>query len=557
MASSFNHVTYHPLPSSPSSSADMPSTKKDIQLDEEILDDPLPPITPELEIGKATFFVYVLVFCVCVGGFLFGYDTGVISGALAPIQDEFHLDDINTGLVVGATTFGAIFGGFFAGLLSDRFGRKYLVLFASVVFIVGALLLGLARNLTCLLIGRLVVGLGVGVASMIVPVYISEIAPKNIRGRLTTLNTLVITFGQVIAYVINIAFSNVDEGWRYMFGIAGIPALFQLLVMPFLPESPRHLVVTGNEDEAKKVIRRIYGDSVSDAFIENEISHISQDIRTSRAGEFKDFKLPEHYKPLIIACILQAAQQLSGFNAAMYYAATILQMAGFRSNQNATSVAIIVAVTNMVFTIVAVMVIDRVGRRRMLITTIVGLIAGLITLGVTFGVQQGFVPEQDSCSGYASHCARCVIDKSCGWSSSQDTCVALKGHDLGDILATPSGCPPRGNDNAITGILITALIVYVASYALGLGYAPWLIQSEIFTTAIRGKANGISTAVNWICNLIISTTFPLMTNAMTTGGTYFFYAGISFILYILIYFLVPETANKSLEEVHQDFMKKR
>ncbi|CAO3594897.1 unnamed protein product [Absidia cylindrospora] len=510
----------------------MASTKKESQL-EEILDNPLPSLSLEQETGEATFFVYVLVFCVCVGGFLFGYDTG------------------------GATTFGAIFGGFFAGLFSDKFGRKLLILFASVVFIAGALLLALAPNMACLIVGRLVVGLGVGVASMIVPVFVSEIAPKNIRGRLTTLNTLVITFGQVIAYVINIAFANVDQGWRYMFGIAGIPALFQLVVMPFLPESPRHLVISGKKDQARKVIRKIYGDSVSDAFIDNEITLIADDINISHAGRFKDFKSAEHYKPLIIACILQAAQQLCGFNAAMYYAATILQMAGFRSNQNSTSVAIIVAATNMVFTIVAVMVIDRVGRRRMLISTTMVMIAGLIALGSTFGAQQGFLPKSDTCSGYISHCARCVIDKDCGWSSSQNTCVTLDGHDISDIFASDTGCPPRGNDHAITGVLITALIVYVASYALGLGYAPWLIQSEIFTTSMRGKANGISTAVNWICNFIISTTFLSMTNTMSTGGTYFFYAGLSIILYVLIYMLVPETANRTLEEVHQGFMKSR
>jgi SP family myo-inositol transporter-like MFS transporter 13 len=227
----------------------------------------------------------------------------------------------------------------------------------------------------------------------------------------------------------------------------------------------------------------------------------------------------------------------------MYYAATILQMAGFRSNQDSTSVAIIVAVTNMVFTMVAVLVIDRVGRRRMLVVTILTMIAGLIALGATFGVQQDFMTKQATCGGYATQCARCVVDDKCGWSASQNTCVTQEGHDAADIFASATGCPARGNDKAITGILITALIVYVGSYALGLGYAPWLIQSEIFTTAMRGKANGISTAVNWICNLIISTTFLSMTDAVSAGGTYFFYAGLSLVLYVLIYLLVPEVSK--------------
>ncbi|KAG0183507.1 hypothetical protein DFQ29_002561 [Apophysomyces sp. BC1021] len=322
--------------------------------------------------------------------------------------------------------------------------------------------------------------------------------------------------------------------------------------MPFLPESPRRLIVIGKVDQAKTTLRKIYGSSVSDKFIDKEVSVIQEEIDVSRSSSFKDFLHRDNLKPLIIACVLQAAQQFSGFNTAMYYAATILHMAGFRDNSNSTSVAIIVALTNMVFTAIAVSVIDRAGRRRMLIVTMLTMIAGLIALGATFAAQQGFIPAQPSCSAYASHCSRCVLDERCGWSASQDTCILSTGHE-DDIYQSPTGCPPRGNDSAITGILLTSLIVYVASYALGLGYAPWLIQSEIFSMSLRGKANGISTAVNWICNLIISTTFLSMSDAMTTAGTFWFYAGLSFIFWVLVFFLVPETARKSLEEVNASF----
>ncbi|CAO3610498.1 unnamed protein product [Cunninghamella echinulata] len=491
-----------------------------------------------------------------VGGLLFGYDTGVISGVLKPIQDEFNLSTEEKELVVGALTFGAIFGAIFAGICSDKYGRKLLIVFSSIVFIAGALLMALSPNFACLLVGRLVVGVGVGVASMIVPVFISEIAPKEIRGKLTTLNTLVITFGQVVAYIFNIAFANVHEGWRYMFGVAAIPPLIQLFFIAFLPESPRQLIISGRQEEAKKVIRNIYGNKATDEFIDEEIKNIVNDIAISQSGKFSDFKKVEHYKPLIIACLLQAAQQLSGFNAAMYYAATILRMAGFRSNQDSTTVAIIVSVTNMLFTLVAVLSIDRIGRRKILIISMLVMVAGLISLGATFGAQQGFIPKQNDCEAYSSHCARCVMDDSCGWSISRSVCVTKKYTNPDDIFASPTDCPPRSNDKAITGVLITSLIVYVASYALGLGYNPWLIQSEIFTTSMRGKANGISTAVNWICNLIVSTSFLSLTEAITTGGTYFFYAGLSIVLWIFIYFLVPETANLTLEEIHQGFMTK-
>lgn len=172
-----------------------------------------------------------------------------------------------------------------------------------------------------------------------------------------------------------------------------------------------------------------------------------------------------------LACMLQAAQQFSGFNTAMYYAATILRMAGFRSHQDSTTVAIIVSATNMVFTIVAVIVIDRAGRRRMLIITMLIMAAGLIALGATFAAQQGFITAQSDCSAYTTHCARCVMDDNCGWSISQDKCMPLD--VLGsDLFNSKTGCPARGNDTAITAMLILFLIIYVAGYALGLGYAP-------------------------------------------------------------------------------------
>ncbi|KAI9276419.1 general substrate transporter [Sporodiniella umbellata] len=501
---------------------------------------------------SASLFTYVLVVCVCVGGFLFGYDTGVISGALVLIQEEFHMSSVQKELVVGATTFGAIFGGFFSGLITDKMGRKLLVIVSSLVFIAGAIIMAVARSFGILLLGRIVVGLAVGIASMIVPVYVSELSPKHIRGRLTTLNTLVITFGQVIAYVMNIAFANVTDGWRYMFGIAGIPALFQFCIMPFLPESPRRLIAIGRTDQARKVIRKIYGNRVTENFIEEEIKSIHESYEADHAGSFKDFLSKENSKPLIIACILQAAQQLCGFNAAMYYAATILQMAGFRSNQGSTAVAIIVAATNMVFTMVAIGIIDRFGRRKMLLISMLCTIGGLIALGASFAAQQGFVTQKDSCELYSSHCGRCVLDDRCGWSLNNQ-CVLLESIDPSQILQTTSGCPYGPRDQAITGVLLTFLIIYVGSYALGLGYIPWLAQSEMFSSSMRGKANGIATAVNWICNLIITTAFLSMTESMTTAGTFWFYAGFSIILWIALFRMMPETSGKSLEEIRSLF----
>jgi SP family myo-inositol transporter-like MFS transporter 13 len=237
--------------------------------------------------------------------------------------------------------------------------------------------------------------------------------------------------------------------------------------------------------------------------------------------------------------MLQAAQQLSGFNTAMYYAATILQMAGFKDHRNSTMVALIVAVTNMVFTMIAVAIIDKSGRRRILIVTMLSMIISLCVLGGSFAVQQqGFIPKQTNCEQYAQHCSRCLLDDRCDWSMEQNTCLQLGGNMTeSDIGST---CPENPTDGIITFVLLFSLTAYVASYALGLGYVPWIIQSELFTLSLRGKANGIATATNWICNLMVSSTFLSLTNALSAAGTFWLYAMISIILWLGLIRWLPE-----------------
>lgn len=237
--------------------------------------------------------------------------------------------------------------------------------------------------------------------------------------------------------------------------------------------------------------------------------------------------------------MLQAAQQLSGFNTAMYYAATILQMAGFKDHKNSTLVALIVAITNMVFTMIAVIIIDKSGRRRILIVTMLLMIISLFVLGGSFAVQQeGFIPKQNSCDLYVHHCSRCLLDERCGWSMEQNTCLEL-GSNMTE-LNIGLECPLKRTDGIITFVLLFSLTSYVASYALGLGYVPWIIQSELFTLSLRGKANGIATATNWICNLMVASTFLSMTNALSTAGTFWLYTLISIILWLSIIRWLPE-----------------
>ncbi|KAI8337778.1 general substrate transporter [Blakeslea trispora] len=511
-------------------------------------------LLPNSNIEQKTTYVYFLVFSVCLSGFLFGYDTGVISGALQPLEKDFSMSVHQKEWIVGGTTMGAVIGGFLAGLCSDRLGRKPLVLSAAVVFIFGSALLSMATQYLALLLGRLIVGFGVGIASMIVPVYISEIAPKSFRGQLATLNTLVVTIGQVSAYIVNILYSDTSSGWRYMFGLGALPALIQLCLLPFLPESPRHNVVYHQLDAAKETFRKIYGTSVSNEFIENEIRTIEKDRLQSDQSTYRVlFSNKQNRKPLLIACLLQAAQQLSGFNTAMYYAATILQMAGFRDHRNSTSVALVVAVTNMVFTLLAVRLIDKTGRRQILLSTMICMILSLLVLGVAFAIQQhGLIPQKPYCLDYGSNCARCLLDSRCEWANEGQSCID---HRSIQLFATVDTCPSQSWDGLVTTILLISLTSFVASYALGLGYVPWIVQSELFSFSIRGKANGVATATNWLCNLLVASTFLSITNAISAAGTFWLYASISTVLWVNIYRYLPETSGKSLEDISALFAK--
>ncbi|KAG1380579.1 hypothetical protein G6F61_003926 [Rhizopus arrhizus] len=385
----------------------------------------------EEELGQSeeglTSFVYTLVLSVCLGGFLFGYDTGVISGALSPLEKDFVMSIQQKEFIVGGTTFGAIFGGLSAGYP--------LVLCASIIFTLGSAMLAFAHSYNILLLGRLIVGVGVGVASMIIPVYIGEVAPKKFRGRLSTLNTLAVTFGQVTAYVINLVFSRTEGGWRYMFGLGALPAILQLIIMPFMPESPRRMIFVSEIEAAKHTLRRIYGYSVSEEFICQEVEAIQEDMQNTNLGTYHDFLKPENFKPLIIACMLQAAQQLSGFNTVMYYAATILKMANF---EDPTAVALVVAVVNMMFTIIAIFIIDKAGRRHILIVTMLFMILSLLALGGSFAIQQD-------------------------WSDSKNNCI----REDGQYAASTQECH-NNQSTIISTMLLISLTSYVASYALGL-----------------------------------------------------------------------------------------
>ncbi|KAJ2551928.1 hypothetical protein EV175_003504 [Coemansia sp. RSA 1933] len=496
-------------------------------------------------------FVFFVVFCITIGGLLFGYDTGVISGALVVIKQEWELNSTQQEFIVGGTTLGAIGGGLFAGYFADRWGRRVITFLASLVFILGALIMTFSKHYSVLIGGRVVVGLGVGAASMVVPIYIGELAPKEFRGRLVTLNVLAITGGQLIAYLISWGLADVHNGWRWMFGISAFPAAVQLVCLPWLPESPRVLIRRGQEDRARAILHRIYGSNVPESIVDEELESMRHAMRTESATSYRDLLHAVNLKPLLVACLLQLMQQFSGFNTAMYYSATILKMAGFSSTKSSTQFSIAIAATNMLMTIVAISIIDRFGRRKLLLVSFVGMIVGLVVLGIAFIFIVGLVRiTKDSCGEYAI-CGSCTLDDKCNWSPGSAICAA-KGDSLySDLTDVCNSTTTR--ERAGTWLALASLVFYVALYAVGLGNVPWLVQSEIFAQGIRSKAGSIATATNWVSNFVISVTFLTMTQHITASGTFWFYAGFLSIGLCLVFVLVPETKGLKLEDVQKLF----
>eukprot|EP01125_Pyxidicula_operculata_P022995 TRINITY_DN9745_c0_g1_i1.p1 TRINITY_DN9745_c0_g1~~TRINITY_DN9745_c0_g1_i1.p1 ORF type:complete len:487 (-),score=87.85 TRINITY_DN9745_c0_g1_i1:47-1507(-) len=442
-------------------------------------------------------FLYITTFFAAIGGFLFGYDTGVISGALLYLQEEFNLDDLDQSLIVSVALGGAIFGALFAGWLGDYFGRRITVSVASILFIIGSIILGASINIPMLIFGRFVVGAGIGVASNIVPVFVAEISPPDKRGSLVALNNLFITGGQLISYLVDSAFAEVPNGWRYMLGLAAVPALVQLIGMIFLiPESPRWLVGKGRIDEALSITQKIRGTTE----VTKEMDEIEQSVRDDSQQDWRAIFDRNMLKTLGLGMSLQIIQQFLGINTAMYYSATIIKMSGVRDNQTAIWFSDLVAATNMIFTIYSIYLIDRIGRRALLLSTMIPTIVCLVLLGFAFYARDNFIMPF-----------------------------------------------------SVTGVFaLDALVLYVAFFAIGLGPIPWAVNSEIYPLKVRAVGNSIATTMNWVANLIISMSFLSFVNVVTQAGAFWTYAGFGVLAWVYLYYQLPETMGKTMEQIQSE-----
>jgi sugar porter (SP) family MFS transporter len=426
-----------------------------------------------------------------LGGLLFGYDTGVISGALLFIGKDFPgLTSFDKELLTSILLIGALIGALAAGRIADRVGRRPTVLGTAALFVAGVMLAAFSPSYAVLVGARVVIGLAVGSASMVVPLYIGEVVPPRIRGALVSFNQLALTSGILVSYLVDYGLAG-SQNWRLMFGLAAIPAILMFTGMLFQHESPHWLVAQGREDEARDVLRRVRDEGSIDA----EIAEVRE--LSARRSSFREVLAPAVRHVMVIGVALAVFQQITGINTIIYYAPTLLSSAGL-GNSAALLANVVNGAVNVGMTIVAIRLLDRTGRRPLLLGGTTGMAAGMIVVALTFAI---------------------------------------------------GGSHLRG---AAAYIAIAGLLIYTGSFAIGLGPVFWLLISEIYPVKIRGQAMSVATMANWGANFVVTISFLTLLSAIGNAGTFFLFAGLSIVALAYFQRQVPETKNRSLQEIEHD-----
>ncbi|KAF5689914.1 myo-inositol transporter [Fusarium circinatum] len=441
-----------------------------------------------IEDSAPGLFLDLCVVATAIGGMLFGYDTGVISGVLVVLGDDLDgrlLTPSNKELITALCAAGAFIGAIIAGITADKYGRKPAIWFASVLFTIGAVVQAASYTLVQMCVGRVLVGLGVGSASMIIPLYIAEIAPAKYRGRMISIDMVFLATGSLLAYAFDAAFYKVPHGWRYMVGLGGLPSILLGVLLFWCPESPRQLCFHNRSDECLQVLQRMYP-TANDTQVAQMMTDIQYGVTQAKAineeisvrQSLKSLvTVPANRRAAIVACGLMATQQLCGFNTMMYYSSTLFQIVVF---DNPIAVGTIVTATNWIFTFASIFLIDRVGRRRLLLWTMWGMPVFLLLAAGVF--------------------TKIPIDR----------------------------------------------------YAAGLGCVPWQ-ANEFLPMEVRAMGTMMINMCNWGPDIIVSSTFLSMMRGISPSGTFGFYAALSFIGFVFVFFCYPEAAGMTLEEIRVVF----
>ena len=440
-------------------------------------------------------WLYVVAIVASLGGLLSGYDTGVISGALLFINETWILPDTLQGFLVSSVLIGAVIGAATNGILADIFGRKKIILATALIFILGSVMCAFAPNVYILIISRIFVGFAVGIVNFVVPLYLSEISPKNLRGTLVSLYQWAITSGILFSYFINAAFAQAVYNWRWMLFAGVLPGLILFVGMCLMSDTPRWLVSKNREDEAKNVFKKIEPDI--DA--EKEI----QDIKTTLNSESKDKKFifkKWMLMPFVVGIGIMFAQICTGINTIIYYAPTIFKTAGFDSNLTAIYATTGIGVVNFIMTVVAVFFTDKIGRKPLLYFGLSGVMLSLFALGTSFAFAN-------------------ILGSNLKW------------------------------------VAVGSLITYIVCFAMSLGPIGWILVSEVFPLKIRGIAMSICTVSNFAFNFFVVGSFPILLHRIGGAWTFWMFGAVSLFCIIFVYFFVPETKGISLEQIESNWRK--
>ena len=442
------------------------------------------------------FWLYVVAIVASLGGLLSGFDTGVISGALLFINQTWDLSDYTQGFLVSSVLIGAVIGAGTNGILADMFGRKKIIIATAVIFIVGSILCALAPNIYVLILSRILVGLAVGIVNFIVPLYLSEVAPKQMRGTLVSLYQWAITAGILFSYVINGAFASAVYNWRWMLFAGVVPAIILLVGMSFLGDTPRWLVSKNRDEEAKKIYRKIEPSENADV----AVAEIKETLKTEGGSDKKIRFKKWMIMPFVVGIGIMFAQICTGINTIIYYAPTIFKIAGFDSNANAIYATAGIGLINFLMTIIAIFFTDKLGRKPLLYVGLTGVMLSLLGLGCAFH--------------FAS-----ILGASLKW------------------------------------VAVGSLAFYIICFAFSLGPVGWIIVSEVFPLKIRGLAMSLCTVANFAFNFFVVGSFPVLINRVGGAYTFWMFAFVSLLCIIFVYFFVPETKGISLEQIESNWIK--
>ena len=440
--------------------------------------------------GRSGFWLLMVGAVSVTAGLAFGYDQGVIGGALSFMADDFGFGSFVEGLITSWVTLGALFGALVGGAMADRLSRKRALIAAAYLFVVGGIVQAVAPELVILVIGRFVIGFGVGVASVAAPMFVAESAPPAVRGRYVSGYQLAITLGILAAQFADYVLSD-DGTWRVMVGLAAVPGLLLLLVVYPVPHSPRWLVSVGRRDDAKASLVKTRGS-------DDALAEIEQQVADEPESTWNDLLVGRARGALKVAVGLALFQQVTGINAVIYYSDQILEAAGFTSSSAQAGASLIaVGVVNVLATFIAIAFVDRLGRRPLLMAGMTGMFVGLVGLSVSYLYE-----------------------------------------------ATPD------DTHSIVGSLsIIWMVVFIASFAFSLGPVVWTVISEVFPTHVRAKGMSAATAVNWGSAFVLTLLFPDLIDWIGNSATFGLLAGLTVVALWWTWRSVPETKGKTLEEV--------